>query len=110
MRICHVTAQLASAELARKAAVDTAKREDGLHPRLIGLSGVPEPTTPPRHGDLRPALARLGDVFPGRLLLATDFDGTLAPIVPHPDAAKALPANLALIDRLIEIGVHLAVN
>ena len=64
---------------------------------------------PPRRGDLRPALARLGDVFPGQLLLATDFDGTLAPIVRHPDAATALPANLALIDRLVELGVHVAV-
>jgi trehalose 6-phosphate phosphatase len=51
----------------------------------------------------------LGDVFPGQLLLATDFDGTLAPIVGHPETATALPANLAVIDRLIELGVHIAV-
>lgn len=38
-----------------------------------------------------------------------DFDGTLAPIVPHPRAARVLPANLALLDRMIELGVHIAV-
>ena len=64
---------------------------------------------PPRRGDLRAALDRLGDVRPGRVLLATDFDGTLAPIVPRPDAAEILPASLSLIDRLIEFGVHVAV-
>ncbi|MGH7760953.1 MAG: trehalose-phosphatase [Candidatus Dormibacteraceae bacterium] len=79
------------------------------HPPLIGLDGVADHSMPPRRGDLKPALARLGDVFPGKLLLATDFDGTLAPIVSHPDAAKALPANLALIDRMVDLGVHVAV-
>lgn len=79
------------------------------HPPLIGLNGVAQRGMPPRRGDLLPALRRLGDFCPGELLVATDFDGTLAPIVRHPDAASALPANLALIDRLIDMGVHVAV-
>lgn len=80
-----------------------------LHPPLIGVGGAVERSIPPRRGDLQPALARLADVSPGQLLLATDFDGTLAPIVGHPDAARALPANLALIDGLIDRGVQVAV-
>ena len=95
--------------LARHAARDAASHEDGSHPRLIGINGRPEQSIRPRRGDLQPALARLGDCNPGQLLLATDFDGTLAPIVRQPDAAQALPANLALIDRLIDLGVHVAV-
>ena len=43
------------------------------------------------------------------MLLATDFDGTLAPIVQDPDAAQALPANVQLIEGLINRGVHVAV-
>lgn len=35
-----------------------------------------------------------------RLLVACDFDGTLAPIVDDPDAAAALPESLAALDRL----------
>jgi trehalose 6-phosphate phosphatase len=42
-------------------------------------------------------------------LLASDFDGTLAPIVIDPALARVLPANLALVDRLIDLGVHVAV-
>lgn len=44
------------------------------------------------------------------LLLATDFDGTLAPIVPDPMAARALPEAVAALWRLSRIpGVNLAV-
>lgn len=89
--------------------IDVVSPEDGLHPQLIGISGRTERAMQPRRGDLQPLLARLGDVFPGQLLLATDFDGTLAPIVRQPDLAQALPANLAVIDRLVELGVHVAV-
>ena len=60
-------------------------------------------------GNLKPALSKLGDVRPGQVLLATDFDGTLAPITAQPESASALPANLAYIDLLIESGVHVAV-
>ncbi|HUZ87530.1 MAG TPA: hypothetical protein VNF26_11335, partial [Candidatus Baltobacterales bacterium] len=80
-----------------------------LFPPLIGLHGVGEPAIRIERGDLQPALSRLGDVRPGRLLLATDFDGTLAPITAQPDTASALPANLAIIDLLIDCGVHVAV-
>jgi trehalose 6-phosphate phosphatase len=76
---------------------------------LIGLDGVGEPAPRLERGTLRSALARLGDVRPGQLLLATDFDGTLAPITAHPETASALPANLAVIDLLIDCGVHVAV-
>ena len=80
-----------------------------LFPPLIGLHGVGDPAARIERGDLLPALVRLADARPGQLLLATDFDGTLAPITPHPDAAIALPANLAILDLLIDCGVHVAV-
>ena len=87
--------------------------EDGIdvdpHPRLIGIKGVTEPDNPLRPGELHPALKRLGDFAPGQLLLATDFDGTLAPIVQDPEAAQALPANVQLIEGLVNHGVHVAV-
>lgn len=35
-----------------------------------------------------------------RILLASDFDGTLAPIVPDPSAARALPATAAQLWRI----------
>ena len=64
---------------------------------------------PARLGDVKRAIGRLGDAFPRQILLASDFDGTLAPIVPRPEAAEAMPANLTMIQRLIELGVHVAV-
>ena len=38
----------------------------------------------------------------GRLLLALDFDGTLAPIVPHPEDATILPAAGHALRRLAD--------
>jgi trehalose-phosphatase len=35
-----------------------------------------------------------------RLLVAVDFDGTIAPIVPHPDQAKPLPESLQALEAL----------
>lgn len=80
-----------------------------LHRRLLGVNGVCEQPNPPRRGDLGRALQKLGDVRPGQLLFATDFDGTLAPIVQDPDIARALPTNVHLLERLIDHGVHVAV-
>lgn len=48
----------------------------------------------------RSELDRLAGVPPSRLLLATDFDGTLAPIVANPDDARPLPAALSALARL----------
>ncbi len=42
----------------------------------------------------------LNGVRPRDMLLATDFDGTLAPIVPEADQARALPESLAALEEL----------
>ena len=42
---------------------------------------------------------------PGRALIAVDFDGTLAPIVPDPEQARALPAA---VDALRELTPRIA--
>ncbi|MGH8968908.1 MAG: trehalose-phosphatase [Actinomycetes bacterium] len=57
--------------------------------------GVPEPATEAGRAGLGALRAE-----PGRALLAFDFDGTLAPIVPDPDQARAHPAVPALLARL----------
>ncbi|HVC78188.1 MAG TPA: trehalose-phosphatase [Candidatus Micrarchaeaceae archaeon] len=88
---------------------DKMQRFEELFPPLVGLHQVGEPKAGIERGDLQPALAKLGDVRPGQLLLATDFDGTLAPITAQPENASALPENLAIIDLLIDCGVHVAV-
>lgn len=46
---------------------------------------------------------------PGRAALLTDFDGTLAPIVDRPDEARPLPGVAALLERLADQGVLVAV-
>ncbi|HEY0373147.1 MAG TPA: trehalose-phosphatase [Amnibacterium sp.] len=56
-------------------------------------------TERPELGDpLREALETLASTE--RLLVALDFDGTLAPEVDDPDAARALPAAHAAVERL----------
>ena len=45
---------------------------------------------------------------PAPLLVATDLDGTLAPIVPRPEDARVPPAALAALDRLAGVA-HVAV-
>jgi len=45
---------------------------------------------------------RLGREARGRLLLALDFDGTLAPIVPRPEEAAILPAASRALRRLAD--------
>ncbi|MFC4829976.1 bifunctional alpha,alpha-trehalose-phosphate synthase (UDP-forming)/trehalose-phosphatase [Agromyces aurantiacus] len=54
--------------------------------------GVPDP--------VRAAIARLAEV--PRLLVALDFDGTLAPIVDRPDEARATDRARAAIERLAD--------
>ncbi|MFT4124032.1 MAG: trehalose-phosphatase [Microbacteriaceae bacterium] len=61
-----------------------------LHPPLRSSRGVPESLV----GALR-ELARTP-----RLLVALDFDGTLAPIVDRPGQARALPASREAVLRL----------
>ncbi|HVB42024.1 MAG TPA: trehalose-phosphatase [Streptosporangiaceae bacterium] len=58
-------------------------------------SAVPEPTTEPGRAGLAALLGQ-----PGRALIALDFDGTLAPIVEDPAAARALPAAVSALRSL----------
>ncbi|MFB0835663.1 trehalose-phosphatase [Arthrobacter halodurans] len=51
--------------------------------------------------DLRAAIERLGDV--SRLLVALDFDGTMAPFVDRPEDARPLPASARLLAELTEL-------
>lgn len=46
---------------------------------------------------------------PGRALLGLDFDGTLSPIVPEPDQARAHPDIPLVLRRLADLGVRVAV-
>ncbi|MCE0761426.1 trehalose-phosphatase [Pseudonocardia kujensis] len=61
-----------------------------------------EPESPPDGLDpaLSDALDRLGGV--GTLLVALDFDGVLAPIVPVPSDARPLPDSAAAVRELAE--------
>ncbi|WP_128432065.1 trehalose-phosphatase [Streptomyces cyaneus] len=65
---------------------------------------LPTPTTRPGRDGLAAILAR-----PARALIALDFDGTLAPIVPNPDQARAhpdaLPALAALAPNVASVAV-----
>ena len=47
------------------------------------------------------ALARLADT--DHLLVALDFDGTLAPFTDHPENARALPEARLAVERLLEV-------
>ncbi len=62
----------------------------------LGAPGaVPEPATAAGRAGLSALLAE-----PARALIAIDFDGTLAPIVPDPAQARALPAAVAAMRAL----------
>ena len=50
-----------------------------------------------------------GGLQPAQVLVASDFDGTLAPIVATPGSARALPESLAVLARLVALGAHVAV-
>jgi trehalose 6-phosphate phosphatase len=67
-------------------------------------SALPRPRSAPGRAGLA-ALLRA----PGRSLIALDFDGTLAPIVADPAAARALPAATAVLRRLAPLAGTLAV-
>ncbi|MFG2553214.1 trehalose-phosphatase [Streptomyces sp. NPDC048581] len=56
---------------------------------------LPTPSTKPGRDGLAAILAR-----PARALIALDFDGTLAPIVPDPEQARAHPDALSALTAL----------
>jgi trehalose 6-phosphate phosphatase len=68
------------------------------------MSELPEPTSAAGRIGLAALLAE-----PGAALLGLDFDGTLAPIVPDPDAARGHPEVPAVLARLAAAGVRVAV-
>ncbi|GAA2386661.1 trehalose-phosphatase [Streptomyces glaucosporus] len=59
---------------------------------------LPEPTTPAGRDGLAALLAD-----PGRAVVALDFDGTIAPIVPDPDRARAHPDAVPVLARLAPV-------
>src|SRR5579859_6499352 len=68
----------------------------------------------PANSTLEPSGAALverfiGAVEPAGALVATDFDGTLAPIVNEPGAARPLPGVLELLTRLTALVMAVAV-
>jgi trehalose 6-phosphate phosphatase len=67
-------------------------------------SALPEPSTEAGRAGLATLLAD-----PGHALVGLDFDGTLAPIVPDPDAARGHPDVPAVLTRLAGAGVRVAV-
>ncbi|MFF4168819.1 trehalose-phosphatase [Streptomyces sp. NPDC001744] len=58
-------------------------------------TSLPHPTTPAGRDGLAAILAR-----PGETVVALDFDGTLADIVPDPEAARAHPGAVAALAAL----------
>jgi trehalose 6-phosphate phosphatase len=65
---------------------------------------LPQPTTDAGRVGLAELLAA-----PGAALLGLDFDGTLAPIVPDPDAARGHPDVPRVLTRLAAAGIRVAV-
>ncbi len=65
---------------------------------------LPTPTTEAGRIGLAALLAG-----PSQALLGLDFDGTLSPIVPEPDQARAHPDIPPLLGRLADLGVRVAV-
>ena len=65
---------------------------------------LPEPATAEGRAGLAALLADAGHA-----LVALDFDGTLSPIVPDPDDARAHPDVPPVLERLAERGVRVAV-
>jgi trehalose 6-phosphate phosphatase len=65
---------------------------------------LPEPTTDAGRAGLAALLAE-----PGAALVGLDFDGTLAPIVPDPNAARGHPDVPGVLSRLAATGIRVAV-
>ena len=65
---------------------------------------LPTPVTPAGRGGLDALLAR-----PDRAVVALDFDGTLAPIVPDPEQARAHPGAVPALARLAPLVRSVAV-
>jgi trehalose 6-phosphate phosphatase len=65
---------------------------------------LPQPTTDAGRAGLAALLAE-----PGAALLGLDFDGTLAPIVPDPDAARGHPDVPDVLTRLATARIRVAV-
>ena len=80
---------------------DTARRPDDPPGRPDGL---PVPRTDDGKAGLAALLAQ-----PARALIAVDFDGTLAPIIDDPAAARALPAATAAVQRLAGLAGTVAI-
>jgi trehalose 6-phosphate phosphatase len=74
-------------------------REPENQPERGPARQSPAPLPVPRTAAGRAGLAALL-ADPGQSLIGLDFDGTLAPIVPDPAAARALPAARAALRRL----------
>ncbi|MFD5517083.1 trehalose-phosphatase [Streptomyces sp. NPDC127066] len=74
----------------------------GSHPE--SKDSLPTPVTPAGRDALEAILTR-----PARTVVALDFDGTLAPIVPDPDRARAhpdaVPALAALAPKVASVAV-----
>ena len=68
------------------------------------MSALPEPSTDAGRAGLAALLAD-----PAGALIGLDFDGTLAPIVPDPDAARGHPDVPEVLTRLATAGVRVAV-
>jgi len=69
---------------------------------------APRPRPRPRTAVGRAGLAALR-ATPDRALIALDFDGTLAPIVPRPEDARPAPGAVAALRRLAALGATVAV-
>ena len=59
------------------------------------MAGLPRPTTPEGQAGLDAMVSA-----PGSALIASDYDGTLSPIVSDPAAARGLPSAIAALRRL----------
>ncbi len=72
--------------------------------RDAGLTDLPQPKTAAGRTGLAALIAA-----PARALIALDFDGTLAPIVDDPAAARATAATVAALHRLAALAGTVAI-